>query len=153
MTVLEYRPPSSGDILSVAARMRDADVLEVAAASGDTPLEALLKSCNDADAVFCIVLDGNPEGIFGVSYGGGLGATVWLLGTDALATIPRLMVTETRRITDDWRERFSVLHNFVDDSNEVSKRWLAAVGFNFSAPVPYGPAQVPFRYFYKIGNV
>ncbi|WP_369933921.1 hypothetical protein [Xanthomonas tesorieronis] len=153
MTVLEYRPPTSGDILSVAARMRDADVLEVAAACGDTPHQALLRSCDDADAVFCIVLDGHPEGIFGVSYPGGLGATVWLLGTDALSTIPRLMLTEGQRIVDGWCDEFSVLHNFVDDSNEPSKRWLAALGFNFSEPLPYGPSQVPFRYFYRAGHV
>lgn len=151
MSTVTYRPPTEDDIVSVADRMRVADVMEVAAASGHTPLQALLAAVSTSTFSFTAVIDGNPEGIFGVVSRGGLGAEVWMLGTDDLVKDPALFLSETSRILDGWAEEFAVLHNFVDDENHVAKAWLERAGFTLSAPRPYGVGQLPFRYFYRVG--
>lgn len=154
MTLPIFRPATDDDIASVAARMRESDVLEVAAASGRSPLVALRESVRDSDAAFAAVFGDRAEAIFGFQYHGGVGADIWMLGTPELRKHARVMVTEGRRILDAWCEHFPVLHNFVDDSNTDAKRWLRAVGcLMASKPTTYGEAGTPFRYFWRAAHV
>ncbi len=152
MTEVTYRDPTPEDLQDVAQRMRLADVMEVAASHGHTPLQALETATGASVASFTALLDGKPEGIFGVAYHGGMSAEVWMLGTDDLTKDPAVFREETSRILDKWSEQFPILHNFVDDENEVSKRWLQSVGFVLAEPKPYGVAQLPFRYAYRVGS-
>lgn len=151
MSEVIYREPTADDITSIAERMRVADVMEVAASHGHTPLQALEHCIADATNAFTAVIDGVPEGIFGVTHRGGMSAEVWMLGTDGLVKDPELFRAQTSAILDSWASIFPVMHNFVDDENEVSKRWLKSVGFTLDEPRPYGAGQLPFRYFYRIG--
>lgn len=133
--------------------MRVADVLESRESCGMPPLEALTKSVRDSDFAACIIVNGKPEGILGF-VAEGLGATAWLLGTDALSSIPRQMVVEGRRITDEWTRYFPVLCNFVASHNDASIRWLKAIGFSVAdAPTAYGVHRSPFLFFWKCARV
>lgn len=152
VTEVTYRSPTVEDIQSVADRMRLSDVLEVAASHGHTPYNALCAAVAASTISFTAVIDGVPEGIFGVSHHGGMSAEVWMLGTDGLTKDPKVFFAETSRIMDGWLEQFAILHNFVDDENEVSKAWLLKSGFTLGEPVPYGVSQLPFRYFYRVGT-
>ncbi|WP_051547568.1 hypothetical protein [Lysobacter capsici] len=152
MTEVTYRSPTVEDIQSVADRMRLSDVLEVAASHGHPPYNALCAAVAASTISFTAVIDGVPEGIFGVSHHGGMSAEVWMLGTDGLTRDPKVFFAETSRIMDGWLEQFAILHNFVDDENEVSKAWLLKSGFTLGEPVPYGVSQLPFRYFYRVGT-
>lgn len=151
MSTVEYRPPSGDDIVQVAKSMRLADVMEVAASSGLNPLEALIESVEDSTMAFTAVIDGKPAAIFGLIHQG-MSAVIWMLGTDDLTKDRRLFTAETRRIMDGWADLYGVLHNFVDDENVDAQRWLRKAGFTLGEPVTYGVAQLPFRYFYRIGN-
>lgn len=150
----EYRPPTAEDIAYVAEHMRPLDQLEVHASSGSGPLESLAASVRASTLCFTCVVDGKPAVIFGFTYTGGMAAEVWLLGTTAMDRISHasILIREGRRITDEWADKFGLLHNRVHDDNAPSKRWLKAIGFSFGKPRPYGPHGAPFRYFYKEGG-
>lgn len=125
-----YRPPTTEDILSVAARMRDADVLEVAASSGHTPIQALTESVMDSEQSFCFVVDGVPHAIFGFDRTGSRGdAIVWLLAADSVKAHRKLFLRESRRIVNAWAEEFTSLYNWVAEDNLASLRWLEWLGF------------------------
>ncbi len=154
MTKLSYRPPTSDDIVYIAERMRDADVLEVAASCGRPPLRALAESVEQSSVCAAILLDDVPAGIIGFAYEGGLGATAWMLGTDVLTSEARKMVVEGRRITDAWTHEVPVLHNFVSVDHTDSIRWLKAIGFTVDpTPRPYGEFGMPHYYFWKARHV
>jgi hypothetical protein len=38
-----------------------------------------------------------------------------------------------------------VLENFIDARYEAAVRWAKWLGFDVGAPVPYGPAGMPFH--------
>lgn len=151
MSTVTYRTPTPDDLISVAARMRVADAMEVAAAAGHTPIQALSAAVQTSTFSFTAVIDGVPEGVFGI-VSRGVTAEIWMLGTDDLVKDPALFMSETSRVIDQWATQFSVLHNFVDDENVVAKEWLTRVGFTLAEPRPYGVGQLPFCYFYRVGT-
>ena len=146
---LEVIPAGMDHVASVAARMRQADRDEVMASSGSTPHEALMISLSKSTEAWTAILDGRPEVMFGVVSTSVLGGTgiAWLLGTDTAVESPALFLRQTLR----WRQklfgRYDVLRNFVDDRNEVSKRWLGWMGAIFSDPAPIGVNGEMFRLF------
>jgi hypothetical protein len=152
LSTVIYRTPTPDDLVSVAARMRISDAMEVAAAAGHTPMQALATAVQTSTVSFTAVIDGNPEGIFGIACRGGLAAEIWMLGTDDLVKDPALFLAETRRVIDEWSTQFAILHNFVDDENVVAKEWLRRTGFTIAEPRPYGVGQLPFCYFYRVGS-
>jgi len=150
---LEYRNPTTDDILTVARNMRAADVHEVAAAGGRTPLQALVDSVQESDASFVACLDGEPVCIFGCSQESETRGVVWLLGTDAMVKNLRLFAPESRRLLDEWADCFGTIYNYVDASNMVALRWLTRMGFKPLLQLPYGPAKLPFFLMERDGDV
>jgi len=119
--------------------MREADRLEVHAAAGKTPGQALAFSLRKSSFARTWIVDGRPELMFGVgdlNVLAGSGAP-WLLGTDVVLAHQ----TEFLRSSLEWRgqllRRYSILRNFVDARNEVSVRWLRWLGFSLSDPVEH----------------
>jgi len=151
LTQVTYRSPTSDDIVKVAAEMRLADVMEVAASHGHSPIDAVIEAVKVSSAAFAVIIDGTPAAVFGFVHRGGMSAEVWMLGTDLLTRNVRLFRKESKRIIDSWAEQFPLMHNFVDDENEAAKRWLTSVGFKMDEPRPYGVGRLPFRYFWRVG--
>lgn len=123
----------------IAARMRQADVDEVQASSGRSALVALAFSYRKSSFARTVLVNGQPEMMFGVgdlNVLAGVGAP-WLLGTDAVERNFRVFL----RGSIDWRNqllaRYSVMRNLVDDRNVVSKRWLQWLGFRLLDPIEY----------------
>lgn len=140
----EIRPPTAEDIQHVADHMRQADVLEVAASHGHTPLQALVTSIHESDHAFCSVLDGVPLCIYGFVYDEDSDrAGVWLLGTDDLAKHRRLFLKESRRIVDSWGQHFGTMFNFVDPQHTAALRWLKWLGFERLPAERRGVAGAP----------
>ncbi|OJF92062.1 hypothetical protein AX761_21725 [Rhizobium sp. 58] len=134
---IEIIPAQASHIRSIAERMRQADRDEVFAASGRSPVGALLFSFKKSSIAWTAVVDGRPEVMFGVgdlNILAGVGAP-WLLGTDA---VERNYVAFLRGSVE-WRDqllrRYSTLRNFVDERNRVSIRWLRWLGFVISDPI------------------
>lgn len=134
--IVKARP---AHVRTIAKRMREADRIEVHAASGKTPGQALAFSLRKSSIAMTWIIDGRPELMFGVgdlNILAGVGAP-WLLGTDAVLSHQM----EFLRSSVEWRnklfERYSTLKNFVDVRNEVSVRWLKWLGFSLSDPIEY----------------
>lgn len=149
MAEVEIVPAAMDHVATIAARMRPADVAEVLASSGKSPHEALMFSLQRSAQAWTALVDGQPEVMFGVADLNvltRLGAP-WLLGTDAVERNYRLFLRQSLSWREQLSGRYSVLRNFVDDRNEVSKRWLAWMGFTLFDPVPAGVNGEMFRMF------
>lgn len=149
MPRIEIIPAAMDHVSPIAERMRPADVAEVLASSGKSPHEALMFSLTGSAQAWTAALDGQPEVMFGVADLNiltGLGAP-WLLGTDAVERNYRQFLRRSLSWREQLSERYSVLRNFVDDRNEVSKRWLSWMGFTLFDPIPVGVNGEMFRMF------
>ena len=134
-------------IRTIARRMRSADREEVFAASGKSPVQALVYSLRKSSVAYTAIIDGRPELMFGVgdlNILAGIGAP-WLLGTDAVERHHVAFLRGSRDWLDQLLRRYSILRNFVDDRNKVSIRWLQWLGFRLLDPVDMGGHQ--FRLF------
>lgn len=137
------------DIPRVADFMRAADRAEVLALSGKTPFDALADSVRRSDYAFTVTVDGLPEAIFGVgtvTAATGVGAP-WFLSTDRAFVDRRAFLRASVVWRDMFLRRFPVLRNVVDDRNELSRRWLAWLGFSLSEPRPLLYGQHMIRVF------
>lgn len=148
-TQLKIVEASIDHLEPIASRMRKADRLEVMASSGSTPHRALMFSLEKSSLAWTAIINGEPEVMFGVGDLNVLTKTgaPWLLGTDAIEQHVRLFL----RSSLHWREklfnRYEVMRNFVDDRNEVSKRWLSWLGFTLHEPMSIGVNGEMFRLF------
>lgn len=145
---VEIREARAEDIAPLAERMRPADRDEVWAAHGHTPEQALQVSLDASTMAWTGLVDGEPVCMFGVgpiSILGGRGAP-WLLGTDKIERWPRTFLRRCRRCVKAMLTVYPTLENFVDDRNEVSKRWLRWLGFEMGQTVTL-PNGTGFRYF------
>jgi len=141
-----FRIPTAADIEHIAAHMREEDAREVMASHGHTPLQALAWAVTTSDLCRTIVWKQTPTGLMGYARCADAGASVWLLGTDALIASSRRksFLRISRHILDVWADAFGVLFNYVDARAVTSRRWLRWMGFVEHAPVPYGPDSIPF---------
>lgn len=149
MTRLAFVPAAPDHVAPIADRMRPADVAEVAAMSGRSPDDALAFSLGKSSFAWTAMLDGQPEVMFGVGDINILARTgsPWLLGTDAVEREYRMFLRQSRDWSEQLFERYDLLRNFVDDRNEVSKRWLQWLGFTLLDPIPIGRNGEMFRLF------
>lgn len=134
--IVQARPEH---IRSIAKRMREADRLEVHAASGKTPGQALAFSLRKSSVARTWIIDGRPEMMFGVgdlNILAGVGAP-WLLGTDVVLSHQMEFLRRSREFRNQLLQRYSTLRNFVDVRNEVSVRWLRWLGFTLSDPISH----------------
>jgi hypothetical protein len=133
----------------VADKMRQADRDEVFAMSGRTPVQAMDYSLARSDYAMAGLVDGEPICLFGV---GSLSllcsvGVPWLLGTDYVEKHYRVFAKNSKAVLANMSGRYSRLINAVDDRNELSKRWLAWLGFKIGEPKIMGVSKLPFRIF------
>ena len=149
MPALRIVPALPEHLDPIADRMRPADVAEVLASSGRSAHGALEFSLTGSAQAWTALVDGTPEVMFGVADLNVLTATgaPWLLGTDAVEIHHRLFLRQSLKWRAQLSERYDVLRNFVDDRNEVSKRWLRWMGFTLFDPAPLGVNGEMFRMF------
>lgn len=149
MPAVEIIPATVDHIADIAARMRPADMAEVMASSGKSPADALAFSLSRSSVAWVGLIDGRAEVMFGAADLNVLTSTgaPWLLGTDAVERNYRLFLRLSLRWREQLSQRYLVLRNFVDDRNEVSKRWLSWMGFTLFDPIPVGINGEMFRMF------
>lgn len=136
---IEIVPARASHVRPIADRMRQADRDEVAASSGSSPLHALSYSFRKSHYRWTVLMDGQPEIMFGVgdvSILGGVGAP-WLLATDAVNKVTREFIRQSRPLVRQLSARYDVLRNMVDLRNTVSIRWLEWLGFKFFEPIEH----------------
>ena len=153
MTAVTVARVTAGHIAHVAANMREADVIEVLALSGRTPMQALEHSIAASDIAYSATLNGVPSCIFGCGSAdllSGVGVP-WLLGTSDIDRHYVRFLRGSIYWVDRMKLNYRRLVNRVDDRNEVSKRWLAWLGFSFS-PLRVSGNGTPYRVFMMDGG-
>ena len=139
------------DIDYIAPRMRQADVAEVRASDGCSPLEALRMSYSLSEPCFTGMDGDTPIAMFGaVPLLDNVGS-VWLLGTDAISeSIPISFLRWSRRFLPFLMEPYDMVCNLVDARNTVHIKWIRWLGFNFLNKTIHGPEQLPFYEFARL---
>lgn len=135
------------EIEFVAAHMRDADRQELAACSGRTPLDALMKAVPTSILTGVVYRRDTPCAIFGtkpLSLIEGIGSP-WVLGTDAMYGDPSVLTRLGRWYLAAVQEQFPRLVNFVDARNTRAVTWLEHIGFELGDAAPHGVAGLPFH--------
>lgn len=155
MAKIRYRFPRSGDVMHIAAGLREADRQELIAARG--PLvhfpDALARAVLLSSHTWVAEDDEGPIAIFGVapvSLLDGVGSP-WFLSTERAYDHPRALVSGGRHYLSRMRAHYPELFNYVDARNERSIRWLGRLGFTLRPAVPYGNLGLPFHKF-EIGR-
>ena len=142
-------PATDVHAIELAPRMRAADVREIEAVNGATPLEALRTSLARSTEAWAGTVDKEVACIFGVgplSLLGGEGCP-WLLGSDLVERKALAFARRNRAMVARWLQTFPVLRNVVDARNTRAICWLGWLGFVLQPSVPYGIARLPFHPF------
>ena len=91
-----YRDSVQEDVFELAAKMRQADVKEVLASNGSSPLEALQKGF-EASKPQSIIYKGELIGMFGCAHIDDLIGSPWMLGSDKIPKMALRMKDEQAR--------------------------------------------------------
>jgi len=131
----------------LAPRMRKADIDEVRASSGETPLEALIQSIAMSPMSWAWKVDGRVIAIFGVAPHPNSPAVgiPWLLGCPEVEQQKIHFLRQCRGYLKQMLDAFPVLTNYVDCRHTASIQWLSWCGFALCEVEPfYGAQRLPF---------
>lgn len=148
--VLPARPE---DARRLAPRLRAADRREIFAGGGVDGLTALTTSLHHSPLAWTGWVGGEPAALFGVARPNLLAdcGLPWLLGSDLLVRHQQAFLRRCPAYLARMRRGHVLLHNWVDERNALSRRWLAWLGFRFDPPAPHGLFGLPFRRFWLEG--
>ena len=143
------RAATKEDAISLAPRLRQADVDEIKAASDRDPLEAMLISIRQSRAPKAGLVDGEVVFIFGVASSSlmSVHGSPWLLASDLLVDHAKPFLRGSKDYLNAMKKNFIYLSNFVDARNTDSIRWLQWLGFDILPTQAYGPYGLMFHPF------
>jgi hypothetical protein len=146
--MIEIREATQQDAVWFATRLRAADKREAIAATGKSPIVALMASVAMGNS-FVAEHDGEPVAVFGLPIINSIPrvGVPWLMGTDTLDDIRLTFGLTSVKIIDDWMEQTDEMVNYVDSRHHRAVRWLKWLGFDMGEALPHGPYGVPFRKF------
>lgn len=149
--VLRVRPAALADAEALAPRLRPADLREIAARSGEAPVEVLRRGVGAGKCYAIESHSGDVVALFGVSpsHEPKLGI-VWLLGSEELVRHKTTFLRHSREWLARLAEGYALLGNLVDERNTVHVRWLQWLGFRFLRRIPLGRNGETFIEFVRI---
>lgn len=143
MSLVKFEKPTEESILYISENMRQCDITEVKAL-GANPYQAIMLGVNSCQATV-ISCNNVPFCIFGITDCNDYGIP-WALGTPEIANNAKIMVKYGRLVVSSYvREMQNIVHN----DNNVSIRWLRAIGFTIGEPEPLGNNGELFRRFHR----
>jgi len=150
-----YRQATLADCMKLAPILRDADKEELKLSSGEEPLEALILSLQISEECNAILSDeGNVIGMFGVATVDEDLGSPWLLGSDGIKDISKDFIKGSHAWLKKIQDNYTILFNYVHESNAISIRWLKALGFVFVQRVEkFGVGEAPFYEFMRIKGI
>lgn len=145
------RPSTTSDIQSLAPRLRQEDLRELAALNGCGAYEALSEGLRRSVECWSITFDGLVIGMFGVAPLEGRPDTgaIWLLASDDLPKIRWEFLKKTRPWVGYFHTKYPKLTNMVDSRNSQHVKWIKWAGFDFINEYEVGPDKILFREFFK----
>ncbi len=150
--MLNVRITHTNDVDALATRLREADLREIAAATGDTPHKTLGNGLSISSPCYTIINEtGQPLAMFGVVPDEEKSGIVWLLGSDKLLNYPNSFLRSSHKWIGRLHKDYYRLWNYVDSRNEVHIRWLKWCGFKCTETVDdFGREK---RLFYRFDRV
>lgn len=131
----------------LATRLRKADLAEIAAATGDTPEDALIFSLAFSPRAWAWLYNGRVQAIFGVALHPlreGVGIP-WMLAAASASRHKVFLVRQSRKYVELMLDVVPYLENHVDCRNTASIQWLSWCGFALAEVVPFfGVQRLPF---------
>lgn len=148
MAKLIVRQVREGDVETIAANLRRADIEEIHASTGQRDCLSVMRAGAQASTLlWAIEVDGEPAGLFGVTPAGDIGVP-WMLGTPALERAPKQLTKLGRAYVTLMHDKYATLLNYVDARSLKSVYWLARLGFTVQKETePYGVFGLPFHRF------
>ena len=130
--------------------VRQADIDEFIAASGQTPEEVLNLALRVSTRAWAGIADGQVVNIFGVAPASLLGGKgiPWMVGSTHIDLHKRAFLRGSRAALADMLSLYPHLENYVDQRNHLAKAWLHWLGFRLEDPAPYGVQGLPFHRFH-----
>lgn len=154
MAEIAIIPATEAHALELAPVVREADRIEIEAAAGISPLEALRISLTRSTEAWAGTVDDRVACMFGVgplSLLGGEGCP-WLIGGELVGQHAVAFLRRNKAMVVGWSKIFPVMRNAVDVRNTVAIRWLRWLGFTILPPVPYGVQRLPFHPFEMVAR-
>lgn len=120
----------------IAPRVSERNLCRVWERQGRTPEQAVLYSMRKSAYSYAGIANGEVATIFGLAVESLISdrAMPWLVPTPLIATYWRPFVRLSRLWISEMRASYPEMAGIVDDTNDVSKRWLAWLGFALSEP-------------------
>ena len=137
-------------VKEMASIVREADKMEIFAASGDTPEEALIDSLERSIMAKTMLADGEIIGMFGlvpVSILGGI-TVAWFISTENLERYKISFARSCRKNRKKLyglKEHCDILVNYVDARYKTSLIWLQWLGFTIHKAEPFGVEGLLFH--------
>jgi len=147
------RPAENADSSVLTPRLRDSDVLELAATFGPgvSTKEAVDFSIERSSEVYSMVLDGDVEALWGVAdcpqdqYSG----IPWLVGSDSINGVGKVIARYSKGWVEHLMRNYTFLYNFVHVPHWQSQKWLQLCGFTILEEHSYGFNGEDFYLFTK----
>lgn len=137
-------------LVTLADNLRQSDLDEIEALSGNAPRQVLLESAGLSSHAYLILdRDQNPIAAFGAApYPlDGVGV-VWMLGTEGVDREALAIGRATKATFEMLNEAYPMaLWNYIDDRNKTSMRWLRWGGFKVVSTKSMGPHGLTFHLF------
>lgn len=147
----EIREVRESDLQSLASRLRAADVIELAHASGSTDtLASLMQGLRNSPVSRVGCWDDKPFLVWGMTPPFGSAALVWAVATPEVSRHNREFLRRSREAIAGLFEaapEVNSLINFTHASNHVHHRWLSWCGARLFPRVPFGPRGESFHPF------
>lgn len=149
MARIEIVPATADHIRQILPDVRQADIDEFAAFSGQTAEQVLTDGLRFSTRCWAGLADGKAFAIFGVAPGsilGGIGVP-WLVSTYHVETHQKAFLRRNKPIIREMLDIYPTLENYVDERNHVAKIWLHWMGFCLQPAAPAGLMNMPFHHF------
>ena len=135
--IIETNVEDKRFMLELTQNLRRQDLDEMLASGIYDFLEEVVRTVEYSECCYKAVMD---DGRVACAYGvipAKVGAQIWFLGTDIIATHRKSFVKISAEILRGWLEKYGRLFNFVSAENTDSIKWLKRLGAKFVERVEY----------------
>ena len=151
--MIEVRAACVEDAIDLAPRLRRMDLEELIRDEDSDPQQTLIEGVAKSFESWTFLHDGKVFAIGGIREAEDGSGVIWQLGSDDVAKHQRDFLLASRELVNEYKEMFSLIHNFVGANSHESKRYLRWLGFTVEpGVVVIGSRQVPFQYFWWRGD-
>lgn len=145
------REATRDDVNYLKGKLREEDRQEVWDMHHLNEHQALELSFNISKKCWVGCIDNSPVMIFGVgehSVSKTIGLP-WMLATDRIKEVKVNFIRKSKEYIKYMEDGFKILENYVESTNELSKKWIKWCGFTIGKSVIIGYESKRFNYFYK----